>query len=409
MWRWWRAGIGVVGALLHAALASAAGVPNAPPRSPSAILIDAASGETLLAQDADAVHPTAGLDQLMVLLLSIEQAEMNALPLAAAVSVSPLAAGLCRPPARIPLSAGKRYLLGDLLKAMAVSAAPDAEGAVAEAIAGSLPACLELMNVRAQRLGMTSTHYEALAGGSPESAPDPGATTARDVARLAQALLRHSPVLQWASLSGLPFDHGAILLRNANQLLGAVPGVDGLLVASRGDSGERPAVRRGVMRRPAAGHTMPSRTATGRRAGFDMVATAQRQSLRLIAVVLDAPDSVTRYNKAVELLEWGFARYETLDVVKDGDRLNLEVRVVNGVETELTPVAGQAVSLLRRRDEERDLQVRYQVPSFVTAPIKRRQVIGELVVEERGALVAVVPVVSPRSVAASSVFSTALQ
>ena len=75
----------------------------------------------------------------------------------------------------------------------------------------------------------------------------------------------------------------------------------------------------------------------------------------------------------------------------------------------LTPVAGQAVSLLRRRDEERDLQIRYQVPAVIAAPVKRHQVIGELIVEEHGELVAVVPVVSPKSVAATSVLSTALR
>jgi D-alanyl-D-alanine carboxypeptidase (penicillin-binding protein 5/6) len=398
MWWWWVV-ISVLDVLLHAGVASAGGLVTASPRSPSTILIDADTGQTLAEQDADLAHPTAGLNQLMVLLLSTEQAEMGTLPLAAPVTVSSLVAGLGSAPTRIPLHAGKTYSLDDLLKAMVVSAAADAEGAVAEAIGGSIPACLELMNARAQRLGLTATHYGTLVGGTSDGVAGPDTTTARDVARLAQTLLRHKSILQWSSLNGLPFDHGAILLHNANQLLGAVQGVDGLLVASLDAAGKRTATL----------GTATSHMVTARGATFDIVATAQRQSLRLIAVVLGAPDSVTRYNKAVEQLDWGFERYEHLEVAKEGERLNLEIRVVNGVETQLAPVAGQAVSLLRRRDEERDLQVRYQVPTLITAPITRHQVIGELVVEEHGELVAVVPVVSPKNVAASSVLSTALR
>ena len=122
----------------------------------------------------------------MVLLLSIEQAEMGTLPLAAPVTVSPLAAGLGSASTRIPLHADKPYLLGDLLKAMVVSSAVDAEVAVAEAIAGSFPACLDLMNARAQRLGLAATHYADLAGDQAAGAGGPDSTTARDVARLAQ-------------------------------------------------------------------------------------------------------------------------------------------------------------------------------------------------------------------------------
>jgi D-alanyl-D-alanine carboxypeptidase (penicillin-binding protein 5/6) len=402
-WRWWLA-FGGVSVLLQVGLAPRAGAVAASPLSPSTILIDAYTGQTLSEQDADAPRPTAGLGQLMVLLLTLEQAEMGALPLAAPVTVSPLAAGLGSAHTRIPLHTDKTYILGDLVKAMVVGAAADAAMAVAEAIAGSIPACLELMNARAQRLGMAATHYGNFVADESDTVAGTDATTARDVARLAQALVRRESILQWASLSGLPFDHGATLLRNANQLLGTVRGVDGLLVTSLSGADGRHATGRRTTGRRTTG-----RRATGRRAAFGMVATAQRESLRLIAVVLGAPDSAIRYSRAAELLDWGFAHYERLDVVKEGERLNLEVRVVNGVAAQLTPVAGQAVSLLRRRDEERDLQIRYQVPTVIGAPVQRHQVIGELIVEEHGQLLAVVPVVSPKTVAAGSVLSAALR
>ncbi len=397
-WRWWVALSFVLQGVAAPALCAA-------PTSvcPSAILIDALTGQALAEQDADVPRPTGSLSQLMVVLLSLEQAEMHALPLAAPVTVSPLATSIGSTQARIPLRAERVYVLSDLLKAMVVSSAADAEVAVAEAIAGSVPACLELMNARAQRLAMTATQYGSIGGSRSDGAAAADTTTARDVARLAQALVRHEPILQWASLSGLPFDHGASLLRNANQLLGTVAGVDGLHVTSVHDSGSYNASARHATGRHATDHRTTNLGTT-----FDIVATAQRQSLRLIAVVLSAADSATRYSKAAELLEWGFAHYERLDVVKQGERLNLDVQVANGSVARLTPIAGQAVSLLRRRDEERDLQVRYQVPAVIAAPVKRHQVIGELIVEERGQLLAVVPVLSPKSVSAGSVLSAAL-
>jgi D-alanyl-D-alanine carboxypeptidase (penicillin-binding protein 5/6) len=352
----------------------------------TAILVDALSGESLVEEDADAPRPAGSLNQLMVLLLAIEQAALGAFPLEMLVPVSGVAAtapaagdahargDAVGTRAQIALDASKVYRLSDLLRAVAVSAADAAALAAAEVVAGSVPGCLALMNARALRLGMEATSYASIAGVQPGTA-SADTTTARDLARLARALVAQPPALQWASLGGLPFDHGAVLLRNTNQLIGTVAGADGLQASSC------------------------------RGAGHSVVATAQRRALRLVAVVLGAPDSASRYRKAVDLLEWGFAHYERLEVVKKGERLNLPIRVVSGAVAQITPVAGQTLSLLSRRDEERDLQVRYQFPAVVEAPLKRHQPIGEVIVEERGELVAVIPALSPRSVASTGIMS----
>lgn len=380
-WGWWCAVLSLVLGLYARPAAAAA-----PARVPASILIDALTGASLREQDADLPQPLGSLSQLIVLLLSMEEARLGAVPLDAPVTVSrraagPTDAGTTTAPtgaAGISLRTDKAYRLSDLLKVAVISSADDAAIAVAEAIAGSVPACLELMNARAQRLGMEATRYSRIGAGqaSPSSMPD--TTTARDLARLAQALVRHPQVLQWTSLSGLPFDEGSILLRNINQLLGTVPGVDGLQISS------------------------------DRVAGYSIVATAQRGALRLIAVVLHAPDSATRYGKAADLLEWGFAQYERLEIVKKGEPLNLPIRIVNGSVSQLIPVAGKTFSLLRRRDEERQLEVRYQLPTVLRAPLKRHQPIGEVIVEEKGQLMAVIPIVSPSRVLATGVLSAAL-
>lgn len=351
-----------------------------PARAPAVVLMDAESGQVLREQDADSPRPQGSLSQLMLLLLSLEQAGLGALPLDVPVTVSQTAVNAAASSGlRVPLRSGRAYLLSDLLKAVTIATANDAAAGVAEAIAGSVPACIELMNARAERLGMVATHYSSI-GGVKSASDNADTTSARDLARLAQALLHHRPVLEWASVSGVPFDEGAVLLRNGNQLLGALPGADGLQIS----------------------------TLRGSRGGsYSIVATAQRENLRLIAVVLDAPDTTTRYGTAAELLEWGFAQYQRVDVVRKGDPINFPVVVLHGTIPQLTPIAAQTLSLLRRRGDERDLQLRYQLPAALTAPVKRQQPLGEIVIEERGALLGVVPLLSPSTVGATSVLSAA--
>jgi len=370
----------VVWLLALSLTAPALGAGTAPERAPAAILIDADSGRPLREQDADAARPSGSLSQLMLLLLSLEQASLGMLPLQVPVTLSDSAVNAAGG-FRVPLRSDKTYLLSDLLKAVTVASASDAAVAVAEALAGSVPDCMELMNARAQRLGMLSTTYSS--AGNPSGASLAAeVTTARDVARLAEALLRHPLVLEWASVSGVPFDEGAVLLRNTNQLLGAVSGVDGLQAS---------AVR------------------LGRGASYSVVATARRGALRLVAVVLDAPDTATRYSMAADLLEWGFAHYERVEVAKEGEPVNLAVRVLRGAVSQLTPVASRNLSLLRQRGDECELELRYQLPAAVTAPLKRQQLIGEVIVEQKGELLAVIPLSSPISVAVGGIMSASRQ
>ena len=394
---------------LRAPAASAA--PPARTLAPSTLLIDAASGRVLREHDADRSVAPGALNQLMLVLLSVEQAALGAVRLEAPVAVSEAmlteprpTAGAPRPrvrkaaaggvplpapqgepvglPRPVPLQAGRSYGLGDLLKAVAVSSAPDAAVATANAVGGSVAGCVDLMNARAQKLGMTATRYASINGDGHGDAGVADVTTARDLLRLAQALVSYREVLDWASLTGVPFDDGRSVLRNLNLLLGRVPGVDGLQVAS-----------------------VPGGAAGAPR--HHVVATAQRGGLRLIAVVAGAPSSADRYSAAADLLEWGFETYERVEIVRAGDPLSVPIDIRDGTLPQVTPVAGASVSLLHRRGEERHVQVRYQLPGVVMAPVTRGQGVGELIVEEDGQLVAVVPVFSPSAVGVSGILTAA--
>ncbi len=346
---------------------------------PATLLFDAVSGHVLQAQDPDRICEAGALYQMMVVLLTLEQADLGSLRLDVPITISASVAKPAEKQARkrtatrngfLPLQQNRTYLLSDLLKAVLVTGSDEAALAVAEAISGSAENALEAMNERASRLGLASTRFETL-----DSHPRAGCnvTTARDTARLAHVVLGHRLVTEWASLSGIPFDDGSVLLRNVNPLVGRIPGVDGLLLGDRA-------------------------LQTGRDAAFDAVISASRGSLRLGAIVLGETKSENRFRTAVDLLEWGFAHYEQVDVIKEGERLNFAVDVDGSAGNVVHPVAAATASLLRRKGVESTFEVRYQLPSSVTAPIDHGQPMGEVIVEEGGQILAVVPAISPVSV-----------
>ena len=179
----------------------------------------------------------------------------------------------------IGLREGEEFPLGELLQAMLVTSANDASVAVAERIRGSVEACVAAMNRRAQQLGMSQTEFQTV-NGMPLSDGSAGDfSSARDLVTLARALLRHDLVLEWTSHDKVPFRDGSQMLPNTNRLVGKVDGVNGL------------------------------KTGFTSRARFNLVATAQRGSLSLIAVVLGGRSSRVRFQSAEQFLEWGFTNY----------------------------------------------------------------------------------------------------
>ncbi|HVN83736.1 MAG TPA: serine hydrolase [Candidatus Binatia bacterium] len=335
----------------------------------SQLVADVTSGRVLRDRNADTPLPSGPLGQLMLALLALDRVDAGDLRLdqaVAAVADVPKPGGV-----RPLLVGGEQAPLEEWLRALIVTGAPDAAVAVAGTLAPTVEAVVAMMNERARSLGMIGTEYGSLLGTSHSARQPIDVTTARDTARLVTELARHWQVLEWAALSGFPFRDGAVLLRNHNQLLGALAGANGLAVAD---------VKPG---------------------GFYAVATARRGALQLVAVTLGAADSATRYAATAEWLEWGFATFERIEIVRAGEPLLVPVRLHSGVERQLIPVAAASCSLLRRRDEERHFEVGFQMPDVVDAPVARDQRIGEIVVRENEQVLAVVLAVSPADFAAA--------
>jgi D-alanyl-D-alanine carboxypeptidase (penicillin-binding protein 5/6) len=254
------------------------------------LLQDAATGRVLFAQNSEKQWPAASLTKMMVALLTLEDIEAGRLSLYTPAIISKRASQAGG--RTINLRPGEVFSLEALLQAMLVTSANDAAVAIAERLKGSVEACVGAMNRRAQELGMDQTRYRTVNGMPPKGKVPPDISSADDMAILARALLKHTEVLQWTSLSRIPFRNGRIMLPNTNHLVGKVIGVDGL----------------------KTGYTNKAR--------FNLVTTAERDRRRLIAVVMGGQSSQIRFRIATTLLEWGFARSPYYHTLREGERAN---------------------------------------------------------------------------------------
>ncbi len=343
--------------------------PEFPPAGPyaSALLIDADSGHFLFEKDASEARPPASLVKMMLALVTLEAIRSGEVRLDEPVRVSQTASRTGG--SGVYLRAGETLPLDELLRATLVASANGASVAIAEALAGSQLAMVERMNRRARELGMSRTEYRSVSGLPPRRRGLPDTTSAIDLAVLARKLLEHKEVLGYTARERVPFRGGTVLLRNTNHLVGHMEGADGLKTGYYG------------------------------LAGFNLTATAERDGLRLIAVVLGCPTLRSRFQIAQQLLEWGFANYSKLQVVRAGEPLALEIKVHDGgTTTSLHPVAAEDLAYLIRNNESRDLHVSFQLPSVVSAPIAKDQALGEIIVRDRSRILDVIPALAPSDV-----------
>ena len=264
--------------------------PETPPSGPyaSALLIDADSGQVLFERAPETPRPPASMVKMMVALVAFEALEHGEVRLNQSVPVSLTASRTGG--SGVLLKAGEILPFEDLLKAMLVASANGASVAIAEELAGSQQAMVERMNRRAHELGMSETVYRTVNGLPPRGRKGlPDITSAHDLAILARKLLEHRDVLRYCSQPVVPIRNGTVLIRNTNHLVGHMDGADGL------------------------------KTGYYRRAGFNLTATASRNGLRLIAIVMGCPTVQARFHLAQELLEWGFANFAKTKVARGGE------------------------------------------------------------------------------------------
>ena len=336
----------VVLSLLRGFAASAAGIipaTNADFDVPcaAAILIDEDSGTVLYEKNADTRRPIASITKVMTLLLAFEALEAGKIHLDDFVPVSEHAYHMGG--SQIWLEPGEQMTLDDMLKAICISSANDAAVAVAEYVGGSETAFAEMMNVRAYELGMTNTHF-VNACGLDEAGH---LSTARDVALMSrEMLLHHTEVRDYCSIWMDTLRGGATQLVNTNKLLKRYNGITGL------------------------------KTGTTSGAGVCISASATRDGLDLIAVVLGSLSSSERFTAATTLLDYGFAAYAAVPLPAMEDR-PLLIKVKGSAE-ESVPLDYTALpeTLLMPKENAAALTAQLDLPQELEAPVQLGQTVG---------------------------------
>ncbi len=329
----------------------------------AAILIDQATGAVLYEKEPDMPVPIASITKVMTLLLTFEALEAGRVSLSDTVPVSEHAYNMGG--SQIWLEPGEQFTLDEMLKAICVSSANDAAVAVAEMIGGSEPVFVEMMNQKAQELGMSSTHFENACGLDRAG----HVSTARDVAVMSREMLtHHSEVTQYTTIWMDSLRGGQTQIINTNKLLRRYAGITGL------------------------------KTGTTSGAGVCISASATRDGLSLIAVVLGSPSSEDRFAAATALLDYGFANFESgAASLPDSAPQALPVRRGGAEQVGLSyQLPGR---LLLKKGEGASLTVEMQLPETLEAPIEAGQPVGSVRVLAGGTLLGEYPVTAAEGVA----------
>lgn len=318
----------------------AAGVQDFDVPCAAAVLIDEDSGTVLYEKNADERRPVASITKVMTLLLTFEALQAGKISLTDIVPVSEHAYHMGG--SQIWLEPGEQLTLQEMLKAVCISSANDAAVAVAEFVAGSEPAFVDAMNARAAALGMTATHFANACGLDEEG----HLSSARDVAVMSREMLLHHPeVREYCTVWMDTLRGGKTQLVNTNKLLKSYPGITGL------------------------------KTGTTGKAGVCITASAERDGLRLIAVVLGAASGKERFEAAKTLLDYGFAHYDSAEVALPDDAPE-ELPVQRGTAETTALDYAAPERLLVPKGEGSDLQTKILLPDALQAPVQQGSPVG---------------------------------
>lgn len=332
--------------------------------APSAILIDAATGTVLYEKNADERLAPASVTKVMTLLLVMEALQQGKISWDDKVTASETAAG--KGGSQVYLEVGEQMSMDEMLKSVVVSSANDCATALAEHVAGSESAFVEQMNARACDLGMKNTHFVNCTGLDDGENADEHLTTARDIALMSRELLTHDEIRNYTTIWTDTVRGGSFGLSNTNKLVRFYDGTTGL------------------------------KTGFTSGAGYCLSASAERNGMELIAVVMHCTTSTERFSSAKALLDYGFANYALvtpdLDVVLD------PIPVTLGTELTVTPVLSDPTPILVEKGLQASVTRTPITEEALTAPIAAGQTVGTLTVEANGTVLKEIPLIAPQAV-----------
>ncbi len=334
--------------------------------APSALLMEKSTGQVLYEENAHEKLAPASVTKVMTLLLVMEALEDGRIGWDDTVTAS--AAAAAKGGSQIYLEENEQMPLRDMLKAVVVSSANDCACALAEHVAGSEAAFVAMMNSRAEELGMTDTHFVNCTGLDDGAEAETHLTTAYDIALMSRALLQHEEIKEYTTIWMDTVRDGTFGLSNTNKLVRFYDGTTGL----------------------KTGYTSG--------AGYCLSASAERDGMELIAVVMHCDTSPHRFSSAKAMLNYGFSAYALVQPSPEGEIPPVEV--VLGKEEEIVPILSETEPLLIDKAKASSVRCTVSTDESVTAPVEAGQQLGTLRVTAGEETLAEIPLVAPERVEA---------
>ena len=329
----------------------------------SAVLLDIATGTVLFEKNAHEALPPASVTKVMTLLLIMEAIDGGQIGWDDIVTASEAAAA--KGGSQIYLKAGEQMTVSDMVKSIAVSSANDCACAMAEHLAGSEGAFADKMNHRAAELGMTDSHFVNCTGLDDDDSAKEHRTSAMDIAIMSRELLKNHPdITKYTTIWMDTVRNGAFGLSNTNKLIRFYPGATGL------------------------------KTGFTRQAMYCLSASAEREGLGLIAVVMGCETSQKRFAACKGLLDYGFANYALYTPVCPESAVPVKLGTAESVEA----VPGSETPMLIEKARKAGMTTEVTLEETVTAPVSQGQRLGELTVREGGEVITRIPLVAKTTI-----------
>ena len=324
-------------------------------------LVDSATGTEMYSSRSDDRLPIASMVKIMTTLLALESVDRGELSLDEMVPVSDVAASMGG--SQVFLDSGKEYKAGELIKSIIVASANDSCVAMAERLSGSVEGFVKDMNERAKALGMNNTNFVNCTGlPAPESY-----SSAKDVSIMFRELIKHPKYFEYAGIWLEDFVHPdgrTTSMTNTNKLVRFYNGCDG------------------------------GKTGFTSEAKFCLSATAERNGLRVVAVVIGADSSKERFASVSNLFGYAFSNYSAKVIQSKDDCVENSIRVLGGREKGISVAVKEDFKALVKKGDDGEYKVHFNLPATVKAPIVRGGEVGKAYLTRNGEVIGECPVVS---------------
>lgn len=354
--------LSVLIALAFPTIAQSAELNKSEIKAKSAVLMCMDTGDVLYANNENERLSPASVTKIMSMLLILEAINGGKIKLTDKVTAS--ANAVSKGGSQIWLEVGEQMTVEELLKAVVVASANDACTALSECVAGSASAFVDMMNEKARALGLKNTNFENCTGLDDDTKNH--YSSAYDLAVISREVMKHKLVTKYTTIWLDSLRNGETELNNTNKLVNTFNGITGL------------------------------KTGTTSNAGFCVSATAKRDGMNLVAVVLGSDTSNDRFDTASALLEYGFANYQIVKPKIDKKKIS-SVNIKNGEKKEIQPTPTKSSKICIEKTGT-EISYKYKVKKEVNAPVKKGTELGKITIVADEKTIGEIPLVASETI-----------